>query len=134
MTNDSAMCCCYNCGWVGPLSVVGTVSDVEMRVAAGECMPAGECPDCYALVHLTDSSNADGMLTVLARALADRSMIIEVDVRGGFVTDARVMGPDRQNAKVIPVRVRDYDTAGSDLDENETLTDQSGDHYMESWV
>lgn len=52
MPEETQTCVCDNCGWSGPDADTGEIKDVMMRVAPGEIMPVGECPDCGALVHL----------------------------------------------------------------------------------
>jgi len=45
-------CKCQDCGWEGDASDCLPISDLHERVAPGEPMPAGECPDCGALCQL----------------------------------------------------------------------------------
>ena len=45
---------CQNCDWSGPVALLKPVQDLLKRVRPGEPMPAGECPACKALVHLTE--------------------------------------------------------------------------------
>jgi hypothetical protein len=46
---------CQNCDWRGPESKVSPdIPDIFERVAPGEVMPLGECPQCNALCHLED--------------------------------------------------------------------------------
>ena len=52
MPEEVQMCTCLNCDWHGPDTATNEIKDVMMRVAPGEPMPVGECPDCGALVHL----------------------------------------------------------------------------------
>jgi hypothetical protein len=49
---------CANCGWTGSADDCGEIKDIFERVAAGEEMPAGECPECGCLCHLTDKEEA----------------------------------------------------------------------------
>jgi DNA-directed RNA polymerase subunit RPC12/RpoP len=42
---------CQNCGQVWPEPALRPIRDVEQRVAPGEPMPAGECPECGTLCH-----------------------------------------------------------------------------------
>ena len=52
---------CQNCGWHGTESDASEegISDIFERVSPGEPMPAGECPKCGSLVHLTSEPAAD---------------------------------------------------------------------------
>lgn len=50
-------CECSDCDWTGPASNLHSVSDIEERVSAGEIVPAGECPECGALAHLSEDDN-----------------------------------------------------------------------------
>lgn len=45
---------CQSCDWTGPVADLAMIDDVFSRVAAGEVMPAGECPDCHALAHVVE--------------------------------------------------------------------------------
>lgn len=54
MTDTKAACSCHNCGWKGLQDGTRTIAHLLSRVQAGELMPAGECPRCAGLVHLTD--------------------------------------------------------------------------------
>ena len=42
---------CENCQAEWTLDDLNPVKDIEQRVAPGEIMPAGECPDCGAVCH-----------------------------------------------------------------------------------
>lgn len=54
-------CCqCQNCDWNGPIHEAEPVHDIWSRVVPGEIMPAGDCPDCGALVHLLDGGRHAG--------------------------------------------------------------------------
>lgn len=43
---------CQNCDWEGEEADCNPIKDLHQRVAAGEPMPAGECPKCGALCQL----------------------------------------------------------------------------------
>ena len=49
---------CQNCSWRGRLDQLGCqfedIPDLKERIAPGEIVPAGECPQCGALAHLVD--------------------------------------------------------------------------------
>lgn len=51
-SNGETRCHCQNCDWHGPIDEAEPVRDFWSRVAPGEVMPAGDCPECGALVHL----------------------------------------------------------------------------------
>lgn len=44
---------CQSCDWEGPIDELDQIKDFGQRVAAGETCPAGECPECGCLAHLT---------------------------------------------------------------------------------
>lgn len=52
---EHAPCSCADCDWTGPASDCEEIADVQLRIAAGEVVPAGQCPDCGALCHLDDT-------------------------------------------------------------------------------
>ena len=46
---------CQNCNFVTQdRDQLAPIRDIHQRVEPGERMPAGECPECGALVHLED--------------------------------------------------------------------------------
>ena len=47
---------CQDCAWTGPAGELTHIRDIPQRVGAGEPMPAGECPLCGALAHLTTTN------------------------------------------------------------------------------
>lgn len=50
---------CQNCDWEGLESELYLLADVHQRVAPGEVMPAGECPECGAVAHLKDDEEPE---------------------------------------------------------------------------
>lgn len=42
---------CGNCEWLGGDDALNDITDLSERVAPGEPMPAGECPECGALAY-----------------------------------------------------------------------------------
>jgi len=48
---------CDNCAWTGKTLDVQPIHDLEERIAPGEVVPAGECPECGALAHLVQVPN-----------------------------------------------------------------------------
>lgn len=45
---------CANCDWKGAEEDLNPIKDLGQRVEPGEIMPAGECPECGCLAHVTD--------------------------------------------------------------------------------
>ena len=43
---------CGSCDWAGLVNDTEPIGDLEQRIAPGETVPAGECPECGALAHL----------------------------------------------------------------------------------
>ena len=52
LCNSSDKVECSNCVWRGHGVDLEMISDFEIRVSAGETVPAGQCPKCGALAHL----------------------------------------------------------------------------------
>ena len=50
--DESSPVSCQCCDWTGRLGELGEIDRLYERVAPGEIMPAGECPECGALAHL----------------------------------------------------------------------------------
>ena len=80
-TEGDIPCQCDNCSWEGMSDEVVEVADLTERVAAGEIMPAGECPECGALAHYEDSAapklSQQGVLHSLRAELAQLKGQIE---------------------------------------------------------
>lgn len=55
---DSTQARCENCGWAGDIGSLGRdlweTPDLNERLSPGETVPAGECPKCGTLAHLTE--------------------------------------------------------------------------------
>jgi hypothetical protein len=51
---------CQNCDWVGVESDLNPLEEQGIfdRVGPGETMPAGECPECGAVAHLKEETDA----------------------------------------------------------------------------
>lgn len=48
---DRTMYACQDCEWTGPEDDLEGLRHGHERVAPGESMPAGECPECGACCH-----------------------------------------------------------------------------------
>jgi len=55
---------CQNCDWSGPDSLLGEIVDLHERVAPGEPMPSGECPECRCLCQPLDEPEYERMWVV----------------------------------------------------------------------
>jgi hypothetical protein len=55
-TETTPLVACENCDWRGQPDDLQPVCDLLERVAPGEPMPAGQCPDCGALAHYLDDT------------------------------------------------------------------------------
>ena len=70
--DPAAKVACSDCAWTGTGAELEMVKDIGHRVAAGETMPAGECPECGSLAHLEDDdtkTEADELLRNLRLAV-----------------------------------------------------------------
>lgn len=70
---------CQNCDWRGPADDCGPIKDIWERVAPGEPMPWGECPECGSLCQaakaidwLVEGRNEAGH-TIIAERVAART-------------------------------------------------------------
>lgn len=71
--SDTAPCTCQDCDWQGPASALDMVSEIEERIAAGEIVPAGQCPECGALASLDEPEARPGPAdVVIPRVLLQR--------------------------------------------------------------
>lgn len=50
---------CEDCDWKGVIGQMGLIQDVEDRVAVGELMAAGQCPECGSLIGVADADVPD---------------------------------------------------------------------------
>ena len=58
MINDpQSPCVCQNCNKFWRQDELKLIDDIFQRVAAGEIMPAGDCPECGALCQLKEPEN-----------------------------------------------------------------------------
>ncbi len=62
---------CANCTWAGTEDQCPELADASERVAPGEIMPAGECPECGAVAHFTDIEAPKQPSPALLEAIAD---------------------------------------------------------------
>lgn len=53
LLDDDERVACQGCDWEGLASECGPIESIEERVSAGEIMPAGECPECGSVSHLS---------------------------------------------------------------------------------
>lgn len=51
------ICACQNCEWIGETYELDPIKDSAERVAPGEAVPSGECPECGALAHEVDAAS-----------------------------------------------------------------------------
>jgi hypothetical protein len=66
---------CPNCTWRG--TELDGVDDLFDRVNPGELMPAGECPECGALVELPDADIPVYVLNDVARIMRTRGWAVQ---------------------------------------------------------
>lgn len=50
---------CSNCNWKGKESQCDEIDNISQRICAGETMPAGQCPECGSVAHLTNNVITD---------------------------------------------------------------------------
>lgn len=81
MTDDRHVACA-DCDWTGPESACPPLPDDSIleRVGPGEIMPAGECPECGAVCHYPDNTEAQ------LRRLQGRAQEL-IDAYGGDIPD-----------------------------------------------
>lgn len=65
---------CDDCEWEGFANDLVAIDDVEERVAMGEFMAAGCCPECGSLVSVQDNDIPQRTLEDAERILACRRM------------------------------------------------------------
>lgn len=88
---------CQNCHFETSDQVaLRSITDIYQRVAPGEPMPAGECPECGALVHLEDGRHPDPMavaaeLEAAARACGLHSLKLRLMQAAGVARRAGKM-------------------------------------------
>ncbi len=70
MDNSLRLCECQSCDWTGPEADLKPIEEQGIfdRVAPGEVMPAGECPKCGAVAHLTKPDD-DSLAALIGDAL-----------------------------------------------------------------
>lgn len=68
---------CEECGWTGTEGEMGELEAANERVLSGELMPAGECPECGALIEVADEDVPDYTLHRCIRIAHDRGYFLE---------------------------------------------------------
>ena len=70
---------CQNCGTVWTFAQLKDIPDLGERIAAGEEVPAGECPElnCGALCHPVESTTTFTMVTLDLGTHAARVTVVE---------------------------------------------------------
>lgn len=63
---DTAKVECADCDWTGTEEDCHPIQYLAQRVQRGEVVPAGECPKCGALCHLSDDGDAPADAELLA--------------------------------------------------------------------
>ena len=66
-SEDGALYECQNCGETWPEDRLEPVRHLTERVAPGERMPAGQCPDCGAVCHEIDDEGGKTVCTECAK-------------------------------------------------------------------
>ena len=138
---------CGNCGKVWDeeelTRVFPDIPDLTERIAPGEPVPAGECPDCGALVHAIRETFMCRVCGEVVKAADIREHLIEhnpnaegmdwEDVRNQFTLLTTPDGAQKRVVVIvrggvaevaycprgIVVEIRDYDSDGGDEDELE---------------
>jgi hypothetical protein len=71
---------CPACAWQGTSDAIGHLTHlrhIDERIAAGELVPAGSCPECRALIEVADADVPDTTLEIAARILRQRGWTVE---------------------------------------------------------
>ena len=58
---------CENCSWSGDFTEQDVIDNLYDRVAGGEIMPSGQCPECGSLCHEPNTMQ-DALKALLERA------------------------------------------------------------------
>ncbi len=80
---------CQSCGWNGPADRCGPLKNAWERVAPGDAMPAGECPECNASAML-DEDNSEPCVRIETTPAPERAT--HFPVRSTARALASVMG------------------------------------------
>lgn len=70
---------CPFCDWHDETSEMGSISNaknLEERIAAGEFVPAGVCPECGALISVANETVPDDTLDIAAMIMRERGWIV----------------------------------------------------------
>ena len=110
---------CSECGWTGAASDLNPIGNVLDRVAPGELMPLGECPDCCCLVDVPDVDMPQYTLDICAEIAAKRGETADSrQFREGLILD-QLMRRIAANGKAAAARaesVRNDDIPAIALD------------------
>lgn len=67
---------CPDCDWTGTIDDMNSINRVTERVAPGEFMAAGDCPDCGALISVADEDIPDHVIERSIRIALSRGLLI----------------------------------------------------------
>jgi len=82
MTNESATQYeCSHCEWIGIYDGLEWIRGIDERVGPREFMPAGECPDCGALISAAEDDVSDYVLEAAISIAQKRSQVFMVGVK-----------------------------------------------------
>ena len=72
--HDGRVVKCQDCKWTGTACQTVPIRDLEERIAPGETVPAGECPECGALAALSKLDQTGDITIIDALCLAQATI------------------------------------------------------------
>ena len=97
---------CSYCDWQGPADKCGPLKNAWERVAPGDTMPAGECPECNASAML-DEDKAEPCIRIETVPAPERATHFRVRSTAQALADVMSMAADTSS-----YRVQDMDAHG----------------------
>lgn len=84
-SHDDLPVACNNCEWEGRFQDVNPIKSIGDRISPGEIVPAGECPKCGCLAHLTTDKVTFSLVDQADPKAPPVAGSIKVDANGIYI-------------------------------------------------
>lgn len=121
------LCRCQDCAWTGPQQGLANpfawIDGLAERVSPNEIVPAGECPECGAVAHL--SMTVEDRVSLLSQLVAQGLTLGEV---------AQCMGVERDATEAAAKAVKQFADDDVQFDDRVFLSEADDGCWVSCWV